>query len=497
MHEIDRDFLLGLPVPDFMTQIMLRRVMHAHDIWSKMPDSQIVAMAIFHSAEFIERNTAFGDRSEVLTYTEMRTTFSARLIERIYQSLLGRSPTASEVDALSGDEYVHFGDVCSRICWSRDFLSRIGSGAQPDRSYKEIRDDLVMYSKYFLMDHYSHGLKNVLTDKDHNSDRIRRIARADEIELHVTLYNTLGDDLDYVLEKLHTLFPEKRFSIHLKTEAEAADSDFSDRPSIFITNNNFLYHRGPDIMSKLGKYDNLVSACWLFDNHHQFNFSILYAEHFDVVFPAHCNGTEYLYGRKALIAPVVPCPVIQWSRSSAIELYATLEHIERDDELYGRFSSYDGRITARDKFLNLVGAEDFGRQIVSLKPDRQDWDTRTPAERFQDFMSHKVSVTTPINNDISLRVFDALLTGQIPILPYGALGLAASIPNEQQSALPVRAYLPNDVDSLRLASENAVAAFDRGGAQAAAKRHRYAADNHMLCHRVIQMVGEIMNLADA
>lgn len=356
---------------------------------------------------------------------------------------------------------------------------------------------MILYSKYMLMDNYNLALKNVLTDTTRDTDKFRRFAKADEIDLYIALYDSMHEDIDYTLGLLAQLLPGKKFNIHMKTEGEIAEGGFPDTPTIYITNNNFLYFRHNEIMPKLHGNRNLISACWLFDNHHQFNFSIDATKHFDVIFPAHCNGTEYLYGRKALVGPVVACPVIQWSRTAAIKLFAEFHPVQRDNELYGRFSSYEGRVTSRDKFLNLVSAQDFGKHVISLSLQKQDWSSKTPAERFHDFMRHKISITTPILNDISLRVFDGLLAGEIPILPYGALGLAASIANADQYALPVRSYMPNDVNSLRHAVETAIAAFDEGGDEGVVRRHKYAADNHMLCHRVVQMVYDIVNLGNA
>lgn len=101
----------------------------------------------------------------------------------------------------------------------------------------------------------------------------------------------------------------------------------------------------------------------------------------------------------------------------------------------------------------------------------------------------------PIYNDVPIRLFDALLAGAIPIVPYGLSDLGLSFSDEEQGRLPVLSYLPDDLQSLRTVHREAVARFDEGGAAAAERRRSLALSRHMFVHRIALVLSHIVRCA--
>jgi hypothetical protein len=100
---------------------------------------------------------------------------------------------------------------------------------------------------------------------------------------------------------------------------------------------------------------------------------------------------------------------------------------------------------------------------------------RTPDERLEEWYSHKVHWIAPVLNDVAIRIFDALSSGGIPVVPAS-----------MQFLPPIRGInrdhivfsTPDDIMNPKPLIERAVAMFDAGGADGIVARHRYALDHH-------------------
>jgi hypothetical protein len=148
-------------------------------------------------------------------------------------------------------------------------------------------------------------------------------------------------------------------------------------------------------------------------------------------------------------------------------------------------------VTARDRFLKEVRKAFPSSEVHSIRYDQQHWFAKKVFERFAEMAGHKVALSVPVNNDVSMRIFDTLVTGQIPLVPFGLPGLEAAIPVALQRSLPVISFQPNDIASLRDAYARALAAFDAGGLAAADARHLYAMDSHFGYHRLADILDHI------
>ena len=184
-----------------------------------------------------------------------------------------------------------------------------------------------------------------------------------------------------------------------------------------------------------------------------------------------------------LDAPLPLC-VTQWSRAQAGAWFPKAGLGERSSRLYGRYVRYPFA-TDRNAFLEAC-LRDLPDHDLLLAPERElsPYFAATASSRFAEWCRYKTSLVAPVHNDLSQRIFDGLLTGQVPLAPEELTDLDAVIPPDLQRALPVVRYSLKDVGSVARAHEAAVAAFDRDGQAGVERRHAYALENHMFDNRV-------------
>jgi hypothetical protein len=95
-----------------------------------------------------------------------------------------------------------------------------------------------------------------------------------------------------------------------------------------------------------------------------------------------------------------------------------------------------------------------------------------------------VQLIVPINRDVSTRIFEALMTGQIPLVPDDVSDLDRVIDPQLQAALPVIRYRAGSVESAEAGWRQGVMLFDGGGAAGVRRRHEFARDRHSLAARL-------------
>ncbi len=134
---------------------------------------------------------------------------------------------------------------------------------------------------------------------------------------------------------------------------------------------------------------------------------------------------------------------------------------------------------------------------VFLMPpeDRSRYSQKSKVEKFQEWNAYKTTLILPVDQDLSTRVFDAILAGQVPIIPEMVLDLDKAIPPEMQQKLGI-VRIPNDFSilALRRAWRQAIHNFDQAGVSGIMFRQHYILHNHMLRHRVYAMLQAILDL---
>lgn len=229
-----------------------------------------------------------------------------------------------------------------------------------------------------------------------------------------------------------------------------------------------------------------VTSVWLWDNHHAFADSLKLSALFDLVVPIHENKVNYLKSVNGLVTSAIPAACYQWSIPEAERFFYQFLDCERSDALYGGFGSYEQ--SSRNILI---------RECISKIPNNklflQDPGCPNPyfalggiEAQFKDWSNHKVSLSASINTDIPIRIFDALVAGQIPLVASNLNGFDFFISPEAQLTLPLIRFHRPHVEEVERAYSKALALFHRAGRRGMIERHKYAIENHMMCHRILR-----------
>lgn len=226
--------------------------------------------------------------------------------------------------------------------------------------------------------------------------------------------------------------------------------------------------------------DKTFFVAWDWDNHHWLDLSTFLAAYSDVYAPAHHENLYLLSRHNWRIAGPIYCSSVQWSRKFLTDHLHELLVAERSDAPlgmhipYAQFSFRIQMISTLNKHFPTIGFSDRSFHV------------RTPEDRLKEWSSHKTHWIAPVLNDVPIRIFDALATGGIPIVP------------ESLRLLPPINVIPRDYIQFYSAidivepSQLVVRSndlFDRSGRDGMVARHRFALDHHHGDSSVRKMVG--------
>ncbi len=251
--------------------------------------------------------------------------------------------------------------------------------------------------------------------------------------------------------------------------------------AVVLVNNNDLAvgESAPGYVRLFANAPDTIFLGWDYDNHHWMESSLALAAHTDLYFPAH-NENMYLLSKiNALTSGPVPCATVQWTpRFLADNLAAMLQRPRSDEPLgmhffYQQFAFRNQTVVTLNQKYKQIG---FAERSFQAK---------SPADRLAEWMDHKAHWIIPVLNDVPIRIFDALSSGGIPIVPESLRFLApvSSIPRDC-----IVFYGPDDIFHPQAVVDRALKLFDEGGQEGIAARHRYALAHHHGAQRLRRMV---------
>jgi len=248
--------------------------------------------------------------------------------------------------------------------------------------------------------------------------------------------------------------------------------------------------KGYEYIARMLVYINLT------DSHHWYEKNLEIAGITDIAFPGHEVNNTYLSSANALILGSLPLSSYQWSRADATSFYRRYEAVVRSDALYGGFRYYYGM--NRNSLIRQCTAKIHPNTLYlrghAVPPEEDRYYNLTDEQRFRDWMGHKVCLQLPIFHDITARIFDSLLSGQIPIIPHDLAAFDHIVPLAVQKALPIIKFAATSVEEIDRAFRFALQRFDEDGVEGARRRHQYCVDNHMLISTVAQAISSIESL---
>ncbi|CAN5332155.1 hypothetical protein BH10PSE2_BH10PSE2_07620 [soil metagenome] len=232
---------------------------------------------------------------------------------------------------------------------------------------------------------------------------------------------------------------------------------------------------------------------WFWDNHHLFRDNLEFADILDIGIAGHDFASAYLASPRMWLLPSVLLSYTQWSEQTIANLKRYQALGDRSNELYGGFVSYPD---APERSIAIKTLQDSGYFPELKLIDSQKlggYYKLTEADRFVDWCSYKASLCANIERDVPIRYFDALVTGQIPILPRSAIDeplLRATFPEDQ--FVTCDSLSPDDV---RKALARAIDIFDEEGSEGALRRSERAVRVHNFMARLASVVDVLKEAA--
>jgi len=295
-------------------------------------------------------------------------------------------------------------------------------------------------------------------------------------------------------------FPKAMFASEfaaLKPEGFEYIADGQDRSNCDVA---IITAHGSDLSSALwnlrGMVPNTLLAVWLWDNHlsHTTNFKTALAA--DVVFPSHFYQSSYLINPASALLKHIPACTAQWTSDQARENFARLATRPRQSKLLANYVDYE--FSWRSALLKRLKAEVPEAEVLLMQAnDRSRYFKKTQTDRFAEWMEYKSSIVLPVDTDLSTRVFDALLAGQVLLVPKSIKDFDAVIPPVDQDRLGILRIPDVEIATIKNYASQALKIFDETGEAGVRERHEYVLAHHMLTHRIKAMLEDIAQAARA
>jgi hypothetical protein len=225
---------------------------------------------------------------------------------------------------------------------------------------------------------------------------------------------------------------------------------------------------------------NAVCLVWLFDNHLNYVGNLRTVLAVDGYFPSHAFCSDYLLNPHSANFGHLPACCIQWNESEIREGLALAGR--RSDRFLAAFVDYP--FSRRHEFLHRLRAVPEANLLLMPPEDRTRYSNKSRAQQLAEWCGHKTSLVVPVERDLSTRLFDALVCGQIPLVSDAVLDLGRVFSPEVQAALPILTYRDGDVASLLATHAEALRRFDAEGEAGIRRRHGFVAAGHLLRHRL-------------
>jgi len=204
-----------------------------------------------------------------------------------------------------------------------------------------------------------------------------------------------------------------------ETEIELLLSDSRLQNSIIILTNNNVSNIGlkkfSDIYSRL---TNSFFSIHDFDNHHWHELSFFLATYSDAYFPAHQSSFSIQGRVNSNIIGNIPCGTIQWDKNFLINNFNRITNSQRIISPLGMHFYYP-KFSYRNSVVNTLSNHSKYTGLRQLIENN--FHSLSQEERFKEWVSHTFHWIVPVQNDLPIRFFDALITGGTPLVPNSLL----------------------------------------------------------------------------
>ena len=248
-----------------------------------------------------------------------------------------------------------------------------------------------------------------------------------------------------------------------------------DNSILILNNNDFCNNSCFHVVNEIKKQSTNLQICiWDFDNHHDLTNTMRLLFLADNYFVAHQHNLDYLRGVSSGFLGVLPASVIQWSKTFLTNSLNDMLFFPRSNELFGAHIYYP-KFTSRNTIIHYV-SKNFPNVCFS----NANYHNRTIEDRFAEWCSYKVHFIVPVNNDLPIRLLDALITGGIPLVPYQLKTLLHALSIDHFVVF----YDELELDFLYLKVEEALMKFNEDGVEGMKKRINFIMNHHHIDARI-------------
>ncbi len=242
---------------------------------------------------------------------------------------------------------------------------------------------------------------------------------------------------------------------------------------IVLTNNHLSYVLRTLNLGGLGRvrlmWDKFPWIIHDYDNHHWFMMSYIAQLIADFYVPAHPKVGLIFDNNLDSICQSVMIGSTQWPRLFIQQNADLIIGRPRTDEPLGRHHFYQ-KFVFRNRVIATLAQNYSGVGFVNAK----EFHGQDELSRLNAWSGHKVHFVVPVSNDVPIRVFDAILTGGIPLVPR------AIVPALDELNIPTAYYQTYGLEDLlnpSIVVRKAVDLFDETGMQGVSERLNYGLDH--------------------
>lgn len=245
--------------------------------------------------------------------------------------------------------------------------------------------------------------------------------------------------------------------------------------SILILNNNdFCSEACFHVVNSIKKKSvNLKVYIWDFDNHHSPN-SIRLLFLSDIYFSAHQHNFDLFRRAATSFLGMLPACVHQWSGEFLTNSLERMLSFPRSNALFGAHIYYP-IFFARNEIITSVS-----KVFPDVCFSNFSYHNRTAEDRFAEWCQYKVHFIAPVDDDLPIRLLDALITGGIPLAPFKLKALLHALSIDDFVVF----YDELGLDLLHLKVEEAIIKFDQEGLEGMKKRFYFILENHHIDARI-------------